>query len=252
MVSSYKEGTLIRAAIESILRVELDGLYIFEGPAGPPLNDDVPDTDFHDGEIHKRLVPHTQRTRESRYHFRRNRWRTDGRKRDEMLQAVKRDWPGPTWGVVIDADEVLVNGEFLRDRLQSLVWDDEAKGADRNDPENPPWARCPLHLIEHDGSMSIITARVFRCDLLSSIDISSSVVTNAHGIREGWGNYAARSALWMERWLAAVEQGKMIAWPPLPCEPHIVHRSNLRHPARRALRMSAQETIEFAKAKERE
>ena len=40
----------------------------------------------------------------------------------------------------------------------------------------------------------------------------------------------------------------MIAWPPLPCEPHIVHRSNLRHPARKALRMSEQEAVEFAKA----
>lgn len=238
MVSAYKEGRLVQAAIDSLQRVGLDHLYIFEGPAGPPLDDDVPesDYDFPDGRPIHHLIH-------------RGRWRTDGRKRNDMLKAAKLAFPGPTWGVVVDADEVLVNGEYLRDRLQSLAWDDEAKGADRNDPDNPPWARCPLHLIEHDGSMSVITARVFRCDLLQSIDISSSVVTNAHGVREGWGNYAARSAMWMERWLKAVDEGKMIAWPPLPCEPHIVHRSNLRHPARRGLRMSAQETSEFAKAK---
>lgn len=238
MVSSYKEGALVQSALDSIMRVGLDELYVFEGPAGEPLGDDVPESEFGCNPWNATLH--------------RGRWRTDARKRNAMLQRVKQDYPGPTWGVVVDADEVLVNGEYLRDRLQSLVWDDEHKGASPNDPDNPPWARCPLHLVEHDGTMSLITARVFRCDLLQSIDVSSSVVTNAHGVREGWGNYAARSALWIEGWLAAIDKGTMIAWPPLPCEPHIVHRSNLRHPLRKGLRMSDQETREFAAAKKRE
>jgi hypothetical protein len=109
-------------------------------------------------------------------------------------------------------------------------------------------ARWPLHLVEHEGSMALITARVYRADLLRSIDHSSSVVTNIGGIQDGWGNYAVHSAEFSRRWFEAVDHGAMIAWPPLPCEPHLVHRSNLRHPARAGLRMSVQEQSEFAKA----
>ena len=232
-VSAYKEGTLVRAAIESVLRVGLDRLYIFEGPAGEPLGDDVPDSEY---------PPLTSLDGISGMPVRlqTNRWRTDARKRNAMLQEAKTDFPGPLWGVIVDADEVLVNGEYLRDRLQSVMWQDEIDGA--------PTARLPLHLVEHDGGMHLITARVIRCDLVRSIDHSSSVVTNTAGVQEGWGNLAARSAVWIEGWLAAIDRGQMIAWPPLPCEPHIVHRSNLRHPARKRLRMSEQEAVEFAKA----
>lgn len=254
MVSAYKEGRLVRAAIRSLQAVELDRLYVFEGPAGEPLGDDVPDSDY--GAFHASPPefesPHKSRPGDKTvFHY--GRWRTDGRKRNEMLQRAKSDFPGvPFWCVVVDADEVLVNGEFLRDRLQFLLWEDERKSASIAIPDNPPMARWPLHLVEHDGSMAVITARVFRGDLVQSIDISSSVVTNVSGVREGWGNHEARSALWIENWMRAIDQGKMIAWPPLPCEPHLVHRSNLRHPLRRGLRMSAQETVEFAKAQAEE
>lgn len=241
MCSAYKEGRLVQAALRSLLMVGLDRLYVFEGPAGEPLGDDVPDSDYAHFGIGGIAVLHH------------GRWRTDGRKRNEMLQRAKNDFPGqPFWCVVVDADEVLVNGEFLRDRLQFLLWEDERKGATIADPANPPMARWPLHLMEHNGSMAVITARVFRGDLLSSIDISSSVVTNVSGVREGWGNFEAASAVWIENWLGAIDKGMMIAWPPLPCEPHLVHRSNLRHPSRRGLRMSAQETAEFAKAQREE
>lgn len=247
MLSSYREGGLAGAAIDSLRAVGLDRLYIYEGPAGPPLpnEDELPETWLPEGHMegwlgYPAVIHH-------------GRWRTDARKRNEILQRAKADFPeGPLWAVVVDADEVLVNGQYLRDRLQALVWDDEAKGARPGDTSNPPWARWPLHLVEHDGSMSLITARVFRADLLRSIDHSSSVVTNEHGVREGWGNYAARSALWIEGWLRAIDEGKMIAWPPLPTEPYLVHRSNLRHPSRRGLRMSEQEAVEFAKAEQAE
>lgn len=253
MISTYKEGRLVRGAISSLLAVGLDALYVYEGPAGDPDDDlggDVPDTDLSQLGVIDTIGP--------KVHLRENRWRTDARKRNEMLQAAKRDFPGETWAVVLDADEVLVNGEYLRDRIEHVTNEDahllsEYMAGRRPDLDAcPPTARVPLHLVEHDGGMHLITARVFRCDLLRSIDHSSSVVTNERGVREGWGNYAARSAVWIEGWLRAIDEGKMIAWPPLPCEPHIVHRSNLRHPLRRRLRMSAQEADEFAKAQREE
>lgn len=243
-VSCYREGRLVRAAVDSILEVELDRLYVFEGPAGEPLENeqDLPASDLAGYLDHPAdIVVHV------------GRWRTDARKRNEMLQRAKADFPrGNVWAVTVDADEVLVNGRYLRDRLEWLAANDARRGASVATPDNPPMARWPLHLVEHEGSMSLITARVYRVDLLRTIDHSSSVVTNAAGVREGWGNYAATSAEFTRRWFDAVDRGAMIAWPPLPCEPHLVHRSNLRHPDRAQLRMSEQEAAEFARARENE
>jgi hypothetical protein len=243
-VSCYREGRLVRAAIDSLLEVEPDRLYVFEGPAGEPLpnEQELPPSELdryldHPADV---VVHH-------------GRWRTDGRKRNAMLQRAKQDYPhAGVWAVTVDADEVLVNGRYLRDRLEWVMASDELRGASLATPDNPPMARWPLHLVEHEGSMSLITARVYRVDLLRSIDHSSSVVTNVGGVRDGWGNYAASSRLFTERWFEAVDRGAMIAWPPLPCEPHLVHRSNLRHPGRARLRMSVQEQAEFAKAQELE
>lgn len=238
MISSYREGGLVRGAIRSLRAVGLERLYVYEGPAGPELPAEVPASDFGLFASEEDVVVHQ------------GRWRTDGRKRNELLQRAKQEFAGEGafWCVVVDADELLVNGEYLRDRLQALEWDDERRAADTSDQTRPPWARWPLHLVEPDGSLSLITARVFRGDLVRSIDHSSSVITNASGVREGWGNYPAQSKLWIEGWLRAIDDGKMICWPPLSCEPHIVHRSHLRHPLRRGLRMSEQEAQEFARA----
>jgi hypothetical protein len=240
MISAYKEGRLVRGAVESLMRVGLETLYVFEGPAGQPLGDDVPDSDYG-----------TSLAAPTPFVFHRGRWRTDARKRNEMLQRAKSDHPGEElWGVVIDGDEVLWNAEYLRDRIQAASWDDEFRGADVNDPAKPPTARLPLRLVERDGTLSVITARVMRLDLLRSIDISSSVVTNIHGIQDGWGNHPELSPMYVEALGMAIDRGQLAAWPPFPCEPCIVHRAHLRHPLRRGLRMSDQETRELARAKE--
>lgn len=239
-VSSYREGGLVRGAIDSLLDVGLDRLYIYEGPAGPPLENEseLPKSDFAHQAVRARLT------------LREGRWRTDGRKRNDWLQQVRKDYAeqGPVWAVVVDADELLINGRYLRDRLEWILARDEHAGASIATPDNPPMSRWPLRLVEHTGELSLITARVFRADLLRSIDHSTSIVTNVGGVREGWGNYGEQSKVWIERWLAAIDAGHMIAWPPMPGEPHLVHRSNLRHPGRAQLRMSDQEAVEFAKA----
>lgn len=252
MCSTYKEGRLFRGALDGLLEVGLDHLYVFEGPAGEPLDDDqIPATQMPD----PAGAPFPVTIHEGR-------WRTDGRKRNEMLQRAKDDHqaivraddgdPGVLWAIVVDADEVLVNGRYLRDRLEWIGWEDKRKGASIANPEAPPMVRWPLHLVEHTGAISVITARVFRADLIRSIDHSSSVVTNISGVREGWGNFEAASAMWIENWMHAIDEGKMIAWPPLPCTPYLVHRSNLRHHARAGLRMSEQEAHEFAAAQRAE
>lgn len=248
MVSAYKEGRLVRGAIESLLRVGLETLYVFEGPAGEPLGDDVPDSDYPYLPTHADVLEADEPGAWAVLHH--GRWRSDARKRNEMLQRAKSDHPGEElWGVIIDGDEVLWNAEYLYDRIQAAAWDDEQRGASIHDVDNPPTARLPLRLVERDGTLSLITARVVRLDLLRSIDISSSVVTNVHGIQDGWGNYPELSPLYIEALGVAIDRGQLAAWPPFPCEPCIVHRAHLRHPLRRGLRMSDQETRELARAK---
>lgn len=247
MVSAYKEGRLVRASVQSLLRVGLDALYIFEGPAGEPLGDEVPDSDYPFDTRHgsgdakmfrgTRVVMHT------------NRWRTDARKRDAMLQRAKEEHPGETWAVIVDGDEVLWNGEYLRDRIESVSNENSFYGRSIASVDNPPVVRIPLRLMERDGGLHAITARCFRIDLVRSIDISSSVITNVSGVQEGWGNFPELSTAYLEGMLTAIDRGHLVAWPPFPCEPVIVHRSHLRHPLRRGLRMSDQESRELDAAK---
>lgn len=234
LVSAYKEGRLVAGAIRSLERVGLDDLLVYEGPAGEPI-DGPPDSVFPifgagyappgDGEP---------------YH---GSWRSDARKRDAMLQEAKRRHPdGPLWGVWLDGDEILVNGEYLRDILQALVWQDEQERSEN------PWMRWPLRLVEADGAIATISNRAVRLDLIRSYEISTSVVTDTNGVERAWGNVAEDSRVWMDHFLGALDRGRMTAWPPLPCEPHIVHRSHLRHPLRRGVRMHAQEAEELRRA----
>jgi hypothetical protein len=226
LLSAFREGELVRGAIDSLLRARLDDLLVSEGPAGelPEGVMDAPASDYPEG----LAVNH-------------GRWRSDARKRDAMLKEAKRRHalrPGePLWGVWLDGDEVLVYPELLRDRLQAVVWEDELKGADT--------LNLPLWTKEADGSLAITGGRLVRLDLLSSYDVSVSVVTDSSGTEQGLGNVTTDARLWLEMWMAAVETGRMVAWPPGPGEPCIVHRSHLRHPARRGLRLHRQEAEEL-------
>ena len=224
LISSYLEGRLLEGAMRSLDAIGLDDLLVYEGPAGEPLETDVPESSFPRGITH--VAKH-------------GRWRTDARKRNEMLLAARSRHPeGPLWGVWLDGDEILVNGEYLRDQLQAIVWNDNGE----------PTIRHPLWVVEADGSMALANSRVVRLDLIQSYDISVSVVTNTSGVEEAWGNTNPDARIFLEMWMRGVDQGRMVAWPPIPCQPHIYHRSNLRHPSRRGLRLHEQESSELRRA----
>lgn len=228
LVSSYKEGRLLEGAIRSLQACEPDLVLVYEGPAGDPLEADVPPS----------MLPKSGWTA-----IRNGRWRTDARKRQAMMEDVKRRFPRENvWGLWLDGDEILLNGEYLRDLLQAVEWNDE------QDPSGAETIRYPLRVVEADGSIAVTTSHLVRLDLIRSYDISASVVTNSRGVEEGWGNKVEDARLWLELWMHATETGRMLAWPPHPCEPHIFHRSHLRHPLRRGLRLHKQEADELRKA----
>jgi len=230
LVSSYREGRLTLGCLRSLHAVGLDDLLVSEGPAGelPPGIEAAPESVFPEGMAE--LVNH-------------GRWRTDGRKRDAMLKEAKRRHAlheGPLWGVWLDGDELLAHGEYLRDRLQGVLWEDEASG-------RAPTLNVPLWTMEPDGSLGITGGRLVRLDLISSYEISVSVVRSVGGEEQGLGNVTTDARLWLDLWLQATESGRMLAWPPGPLQPCIVHRSHLRHPARKGLRLHEQEAVELAR-----
>lgn len=248
LISSYKEGTLIRGAINSAMG-GTDEVIVFEGPAGPPLEADCPETDA--GFLRELCT------------WREGTWRTDAEKRTAMIAETRKHEP-PVWGVMVDGDEILVNGQYLRDELQALMWQEEAEGGD-------PFLGWPMNIVEHDGNVASCRAKVLRLDLIDSYSVSSSVFKTAIGTTHGEGNLQVKlselpQSVAVERLISKIEESsgtqkeelialaqdlsdRLVLAPPLPGEPHLVHRSHLRHPNRRGLRMHEQEAAEIERVK---
>ncbi len=235
----------MQGAVRSLLAA-CDRVVVFEGPAGPPLEEDVPESDFGgrtcDSRPGDRLLEWQWESGRALLHH--GSWKTDAKKRTAMIESL-RPFTEPTWGVWIDGDEVLCQPEYLRDWLNFFDWKEEETGV-----KNMGW---PIKLIEMDGSVAICQAKVLRVDRLDSYSVSSSVFKNTLGALDARGNYRASITDFplaeQLRQLGSPDGGYMFAWPPLPCEPFIMHRSKLRHPRRTGLRLHEQEAVEIEKAK---
>ncbi len=237
LCSFYLEGPLADATIRSALATGAP-VIVFEGPAGPPLENaaDCPVTDY--GEWHHAIT------------LVRGAWKSDAAKRTAMVEYCRRYRPEPVWGLLLDGDEVLCNPEFLADHIRSLEW--------TNDPD-APWMGWPIKLVELDGGVTVCRGKVVRVDLIDSYSVSSSVFTNALGYMHGEGNYPldfTEHRRPIQEFIdglppAQAEQASRRLWlpPPLPCEPFLMHRSALRHPARAGLRLHEQEASELGKAR---
>lgn len=238
LLSTYREGPLARQAVASALRA-CDRVIVFEGPAGPPLPNehDCPPTQVDASALDSH-----------RFTWKDGAWKTDARKRTAMIEATRGLEP-PVWGVWIDGDEVLCNGEYLRDWLNLLEWEDAGKVYDPADEATFPYMGFPIKLVELDGTVAVCQGKVLRVDLVDGYSVSSSVFRNALGMLEARGNLPLKVPEWIERHKASLDAGHMVMPPPLPCEPFLLHRSFLRHPARRGLRLHEQEAVEIAKAK---
>ncbi len=233
MISSYMEGPLVQDAIRSVIPA-VNHTLVMEGPAGPDITG-CPESDFGEPRSWRGEVT-----------LRSGRWRTDGRKRQAMLEWAhawhKRTHPGtPLWGVIVDADEVLVNGEHVRAWLQRLVWEEEVNGGE--------FLGKPLRIVELDGNVSWARARLMRLDRIKQYEVSTSVFRNHYGHRMGEGNVPDSYEDWATPRLPYFEQGVMLQHPPISCEPHLVHRSGLRHPLRSGARMHEQEAHEIERVK---
>ncbi len=248
LCSSYLEGPLVQGAVRSLLAA-CDRVVVFEGPAGEPLEQwrEIPPTDWSpwipDMPSDYPQVSHGS-AEEGNFRVQWGGWKTDAAKRTAMIEALRPFPDEPTWGVWVDGDEVLCNPEYLRDWLNYWDWQ-EQQGL----TENLGW---PIKIVEMDGSIAVVQAKVLRVDRLDGYSVSSSVFRDALGQLHGRGNYAhavgdSPLAGWLQQ--LSSPDARLFAWPPLPCEPFIMHRSKLRHPLRTGLRLHEQEAAEIEKAK---
>lgn len=238
LMSTYREGPLAEGAYRSLAVAGFDRVFVFEGPAGRAGCEDAPVT--------SQALP---RDREGR-------WQSDAAKRTEMLRFVLRQYPGrAVWGVMVDGDELLVHGENVRDQIQAKMWEDEARGASLADPSNLPTGGIPLRIVEHDSTCCFAFERLLRLDTLRRFVVSNLIVETVFGNQMRIGHVAETLELQrqMEEACAveAAEEGwsapRRLVMPPLPGEPCILHRSHLRHPARRGLRLHEQERAELVR-----
>lgn len=229
LISTYMDS-LAQGAVRSAFEAEPDAVMVAEGRAGPPIEDpDVP--------------PTTLGAWEDAVHFCEGTWHTDGQKRTWMARHAVETWGAPLWGVWLDGDEVLVNGRWLRDRLQLLTWQDDERIAAQ--PDEPPTCGHPLRVIELDGSVAVAAAKCIRLDLVKAFLVSSSAIKFKTGVMAGYGNQPDSVRAWWGPRMQAVREDKRYLEPPLPLEPYVVHRSGLRHPKRAELRMHQQEEAEL-------
>lgn len=236
LVSCYREGRLVQGAIRSVLAA-CDHVIVFEGPAGERVGDDCPATD----------IPAADR---EAIVYREGEWHSDAVKRTALVKATRGYGDGPIWGVWVDGDEVLLNGEYLRDLLQAVLWRDEQERekAIRSGDRFAPTAGFPIRLVEMDGSVALCRAKVVRVDLIDSYIVSSSGIrfkSGQHLIEHAEGNLPQRLSEWWAPRARAMDEDRMYLAPPLPGEPFLLHRSPLRHPARQAARMHLQEAREL-------
>ena len=188
-------------------------------------------------------------------------WKTDAKKRTAMVEECRKRYgrDEPIYAVWLDGDEILCNGEYLRDELLAYMADDEMR---QHEEGWTPLIAWPMLLVERDGGGVVVCrGKCVRIDLIDRYSVSSNVFVNHLGLTESHhGNLPVRMShielAFAEQLHAHVSdprQREEIAdqlreVPPLPCQPFLLHRSSLRHPFRRGLRLHEQEGEELKRA----
>lgn len=156
LVSAYREGALVQAAVASGLAAT-GHVVVFEGPTGPP---------------HERGLPsdYSPFRRDPHVVIREGSWDSDAGKRTAMVEYAHR-WSdhAPVWGIWIDGDEVLLWPELLRD---TLVKAHEL---------HPDAVAVTLKIVEYDGTVADCGAKIIRLDLVEAI-LESSYQVKCFGV----------------------------------------------------------------------
>jgi hypothetical protein len=214
LVPTYREGPLAADAVRSLLPC-CDAILVTEGHVGQPHEhgDPTDPTSF-------RKIPRVTWTNKP------GGWANEAAKRNEMLQRTRR-YPPPVWGVYVDADEVLINGELI----PSIIWAAERRAEPGNDV-----VAIPLHITQVDGSV----ARIHRVIRLDRLDRHVLSMSQLQFIDQSTTAVFPNIALWRPGEPIGPENR-----PPLLGEPSLHHRDYLRPPKREDLRLHKLEVDEY-------
>src|SRR6516162_5227207 len=202
MIPTYREGKLARDAINSILPI-CNVVLVFEGPIRGAPSEGIY-SDFSSFRKNSHVI------------IKDGEWDSEVAKRNAMLDFTRR-YPTPTWGIYLDADEVILWPEYIESYIEAC---------DAQSPEGQENAACPLLRVEIDGSIQKLH-RIIRLDLLE------------------------RHILSMSQW-KFFGSDMTVTFPAIPeertpnqGEPHIFHRAFLRPPKRGGFRLYEKEIEDF-------
>lgn len=210
LVSTYAEGALGEAAVRSLEDV-CHRILIAEGPIG------------------KRTEPNHQWDGPDVIY---GTWKTDAEKRTDLLnraRSIKHVPPESVWAVVVDGDEQLLNAHNLP------LW---IRRAEYGDSDLLVTGGFPLRIVEMDGTTVQAFNRVYRVHQVDAYVHSGAELR----LRDSATSIPSGN---VPNW----QPGDQITGynrPPLQGEPHILHLSELRDPARRAKRQSVAELEDYA------
>lgn len=226
LMSTYREGALALSAARSVL-AGCDALVLYEGPVGTPAGGG-------------RATPVAEISRAAAVAGvpcweDAGDWGSDAAKRTDLFQFAKEI--GATWTVWVDGDEVLIWAEYLRDWIGRAEYEQGAGG-------------FPLRIVEFDGSVAKGHGRILRTALVDGFEESSYQVRLVSGLTISLPNIPICVSGGVP---VGHTDGRPVTVddlaelrPPLAGEPHILHRTILRSPDRKARRLHDDEPEWYA------
>lgn len=235
LISTYKDGTMVQGTIKSLHRAGIDNIIVCEGAWAK----DAPDGPATDLGVYKRYRLDTRTLFEN-----------EADKRNHMLKAARVRMKGkPFWIFTIDADEILVWGEYLSDWLNVL--------------KPPQEAIVPIKITIPGAGWQDITQdmRVTEFDSDEEIEWRNSLyerISAFHTVTYFAPSHLVHSTLIHHYNLGILEavttEGKMVNFAtirsptePFQGEPHLHHRYYLRRGERFKFRGSELEAEELRK-----
>lgn len=208
MVPTYREGNLAIDAINSLLPI-CKTILVYEGPISGAPASGKPSDFSRFKKTNKVVVKHGS-------------WTSEVHKRNSMLEHTRR-YPSPTWGIFIDADEILLWPEYLESYIEAC---------DAQAPEGQVNVAVPILRVEIDGSVQTLK-RIVRLDMLERHVLASSQ----------WKFYTSDVTVTFP----AIPTERQ----PFQGEPHVFHRAFLRPPSRHGFRLSDIESDDFRTLEEK-
>lgn len=245
LISSYSEGSLLAGAVRSLLPA-CDRVGVFEGPIG---DNQMPAKD---------AVQHIYSLAGKELHIAELRRYADAADKRNVCLAWAKSVQA-TWAVWLDADEVLLWGEYLRD----MIYRAETEGVETG----TAIGGFPVRVVELDGSVALATNRIvstaavngylhdaYQAELVNGMVVAlpSEKICGAGGVPYGAFPHdqlpGGELVPVQDPAHPRVQEYLARHRPPVAGEPHILHRAVLRDPSRGARRLSEVEAEWFLDA----